>query len=174
MFWPLVLAPALAHGEARTWIGCDEVVGGFSASGSWSFWGTGLVATRELSRPLSIGAEAQLVRVDIDGPRSDHGFAVRSAVVADYAVLHSPARLNNVHFDLDLELGAGAATIMGIGANRRSEGELFTGVRAAFHETETWVPAGSAQGLGGYVALRYGRMGSGEHFALVVGYDWGF
>jgi hypothetical protein len=161
------LAPALAHGE--TWIGSDEVI---ASRRELTRVGAGLAVRRDLVAGIAAGLEGQVFEIDGDDDR--RGFGFRGAAVVDYALVTLPRVEVQEHERLELDIEAGASSMVLYGLDTTAENALFGGVRLAFRSPAFKPPPGSAHAMGAHVGLRYGRGGGTREIMFRLGFEWGY
>ena len=162
-----LLTPALAHGD--TWIGSDEVI---ASRRDLTRVGTGLAVRRDLVAGIAAGLEGQVFEIDGDDDR--RGFGFRGAAVVDYALVTLPRVDVHDHERLELDIEAGASSMVLYGLDASAENALFGGVRLAFHAPAHEPPPGSARMMGAHLGLRYGRGGGTHEIMFRLGFEWGF
>ena len=162
-----LLTPALAHGE--TWIGSDEVI---ASRRELTRVGAGLAVRRDLVAGIAAGLEGQVFEIDGDDDR--RGFGFRGAAVVDYVLVALPHVDFHDHdrFELDIEAGASSMVLYGLDAT--AENALFGGVRLTFRAAALEPPPGSAHAMGVHLGLRYGRGGGTHEIMFRLGFEWGY
>jgi hypothetical protein len=172
----VAIAPAIVRGEPEpaTWLGAEEVIGGFRAGDPWLAWGPGLSLRRRVSRHLELGVDGELLRLQDDRDHSlGHGFAAR--IAAEVGVPLSLGITGREIAWLAIpEVGADTMAMSGLGPARVADDEVFVGVRLAARTTG-WVQrklAGRAFGL--HLETRVGRLQGGYGGTALLGFDWGW
>jgi hypothetical protein len=169
--------PAIASDPApvRTWLVNDESAGEMMAHGRWSYLGAGLGVTHTLFCHFELGIEGSALRLDApdeDDPR--HGFALRAGATLGYRFRVS--HFADLDWGIEPHVGAATAAVYGLGADDRTQHEVFAGVRASFRAVIDHEPSqgfGIARGMGAHVTLRVARSQGELAASFLLGYDWG-
>jgi hypothetical protein len=148
----------------RTWIGCDEVIGGLVADRHWVAYGVGLGFAR-LVGPVALGIEGHVLRLD-----SNDGAGFMGELVArvDYGFRFYRKRDTDLLFAP--ELGVIASVVYGAGPAQRTHDGPFAGLRLIMRANPSAADGpGAARGIGAHVGVRVAT----DRVLFVVGFDWG-